>query len=286
MNEAVVRSVDRPGGAPAGGHGADMYADPATLGSEGDPDGLIDLRNRAAYPDRRLPLQGMTALVTGADRAVGRRVALELVRAGSRIVLLGGDHRKLRAVADEALPDGTAVQLTARPGNLREVVSAADFFIRMDKPLDILVHAAYDEFRQTVADGPVDQLDHHYLVNLRSPYALTQQLLPVLKRSGGLVVFTMSDRALHAGAGDAHSGPSLFGLRALAESLRDECVHHGVRVTNVFASEVGDDAPADPLAHRQHLRPADVARAVLGVCSLGPAVELTELRVRPLQKVG
>lgn len=251
-------------------------------------DTTIDLRDSAGGSvERRRPLQGLTVLVTGADRPVGRSIAVAAARAGARLVVMGDRLGELRRTASAAAPDGTAVALHATLGSVRDTLSAARFYEQMDKPLDLLVHASTDAYRHTVADGPLEQLDHHYLVNLRAPYALTQALLPVLKRSGGQVIFVTSDGALYAEVGDAHSGPTLFGQRALADSLRDECIQHGVRVLNLFAAEVSDDdGPVDPLATRWRLRPSDIARTVVAACSLGPTVEVTELRVRPLQQVG
>ena len=81
------------------------------------------------------------------------------------------------------------------------------------------------------------------------------------------------------------------GLRALADSLRDEVNHDGIRVLSVYLGRV-----AGPLQEEIHalegkayrpgelIQPEDVAGIVVHALALPSTAELTELDIRPQQR--
>jgi 3-oxoacyl-[acyl-carrier protein] reductase len=140
------------------------------------------------------PCNGKTALVTGASRGIGRAAALELAKAGAQILVhYGRNAAEARAVVDEikaaggraeaigadlAAPDG-AHKLAAR---VRAIVG--------DR-LDILVANAGVSKAATIEETTVEDFDALFAVNVRAPFFLIQQLLPILKE-GSSVIFTSS----------------------------------------------------------------------------------------------
>ena len=146
---------------------------------------------------------GKTALVTGASRGIGRAAAIALARAGAQVVAhYGRNAAEARAVvnqikqaggrseavgADLSEPQGPH-KLAAR---VREIVG--------DR-LDILVANAGISKAATIEETTVEDFDEQFAVNVRSPYFLVQQLLPILKEDSS-VVFT-SSLAAHAAVGN------------------------------------------------------------------------------------
>jgi 3-oxoacyl-[acyl-carrier protein] reductase len=127
-------------------------------------------------------LQGKAALVTGASRGIGRATASALARAGAHVLvhygrsaqdaesLVAGIHAKggrAEAIkADLGTPDGAT--LLAR--EVRSIVG---------KRLDVLVSNAGISKGATIKDHTVEDFDNLFATNVRSPFFLVQQLLPV-----------------------------------------------------------------------------------------------------------
>ncbi len=138
-------------------------------------------------------LKNKTALVTGASRGIGRAAARALAAAGARIIVHYGqaaveaeslvaeirtDGGQADAVAaDLAAPDG-AHTLAAR---VRELVGR----------LDVVVANAGISKAATIEDTTVADFDRLFAVNVRAPFFLVQQLLPLLG-DGASVIFVSS----------------------------------------------------------------------------------------------
>src|SRR5207244_6230485 len=100
--------------------------------------------------------------------------------------------------------------------------------------LDAVVHSAGTIAFGKLEDASIADLDAQYRANLRGPYALTQALLPLLRRAGGDVIFVNSTACLGPRAGAGQFAATQAALRAVADSLRDEVNGQGVRVMSVF----------------------------------------------------
>ena len=147
-------------------------------------------------------LVSRTALVTGASRGIGRATARALAAAGARVIVHYGSAAKeaesivaeIRASggqadavgADLGAPDG-AHKLAA---NVRKLVGGQ---------LDIIVANAGIATAATIEDQTVEEFDRMFAVNVRAPFFLVQQLLPLL-RDGSSVVL-MSSLAARASVG-------------------------------------------------------------------------------------
>jgi 3-oxoacyl-[acyl-carrier protein] reductase len=139
-------------------------------------------------------LSGKTALVTGASRGIGRASALALAKAGAQVLVhYGRGAKEAEAVvaqirkaggradaiaADLAAPDG--------PHRLAKQVRAI-----VGDRLDILVANAGISKAATIEETTVEDLDKLFAVNVRGPFFLVQQLLPILSK-GSSIVFVSS----------------------------------------------------------------------------------------------
>jgi 3-oxoacyl-[acyl-carrier protein] reductase len=138
-------------------------------------------------------LQNKTALVTGASKGIGRATALALARAGANVLVHYGrsvqEAESLVAAiraqggrtnvvsADLGTPDG--VPLLAK-----QVRSMAG-----DR-LDVLVLNAGISKAARIADYTVEDFDKLFSTNVRGPFFLVQQLLPVLGDGSNIVVIS------------------------------------------------------------------------------------------------
>ena len=115
---------------------------------------------------------------------------------------------------------------------------------------------------------------------------LTQELIPLLVRRRGQIVFINSTAGFTARANIGQYAATKHGLRAIADSLRDEINGAGVRVLTVYPGRT-----ATPTQERLHalegktyrpdrlLQPEDVASVVVHALCLPRTAEVTEIRI-------
>jgi 3-oxoacyl-[acyl-carrier protein] reductase len=138
-------------------------------------------------------LQGKTALVTGASRGIGRATASALADAGARVLVHYGrsaQHaeslvtaiRANRGRADAISADlGTPEGATLLAKEVRSIVA---------ERLDVLVLNAGISKAARLADHTVEDFDNLFATNVRSPFFLVQQLLPILGEGSNIVVIS------------------------------------------------------------------------------------------------
>jgi NADP-dependent 3-hydroxy acid dehydrogenase YdfG len=102
------------------------------------------------------------------------------------------------------------------------------------------------------------------------------------------VVLINSGAGKAAKAGWSAYAAAKHGLKALADSLRDEVRSDGVRVTSVFPGRTATDMQAEVHAHEGKVydpacfvRPEDVARVALLALRTPPPAVVDEISVRP-----
>ncbi len=227
-------------------------------------------------------MKDQLALITGASGGIGSAIASALDKEGVRLFLVGRNLEKLTVAGETFRADLTDdAQLRATAAKVREVFGG----------VDLLIHSIGLFRAGPIATSPVEDLDAQYRVNLRVPYLLTQELLPSLIERQGQVVFVNSGAGSHPARGSwgAYSATK-HGLRALADSLRDEVNKKGVRVLTVFPGRTAtamqeevhrfEGRPYDPT---RFLQPEDIAASVVQALRLPRTAELTDLHIRPMQ---
>jgi NADP-dependent 3-hydroxy acid dehydrogenase YdfG len=238
-------------------------------------------------PNKRLDKK--VAVVTGASSGVGRSIALALAEEGADVVLLGRRMSLLRAVAEKCGRSGS--RAVCYKVDLLRAATILETKARITKAfggVDILIHSAGAIAPSNVDTASLADLDWQYQCNLRAPFALTQALLPTLKRRGGQIVFLNSTVGLVGGAGVSQYSATKHGLKALADSLREEVNPYGVRVLSIFLGRTATPMQAkvhawEGTSYRpaQLIQPEQVAAVVIGALTLGPEAEITDVRMRP-----
>jgi NAD(P)-dependent dehydrogenase (short-subunit alcohol dehydrogenase family) len=139
-------------------------------------------------------LANKTALVTGASRGMGRATALAVAAAGARVIVhYGRNADEAKAVVDQirsagGRADAVAANLAAPDGAHTLAVQVRNL---IGTRLDILVSNAGISKATPIESITIKDFDELFAVNVRAPYFLLQQLLPILGE-GGSVVFVSS----------------------------------------------------------------------------------------------
>lgn len=139
---------------------------------------------------------GKTALVTDAYRGTGRAAALALGKAGAQVLVHHHNRtRRAETVVEEILAAGGKAQaissdLTTREGP-HDLAHRTHHIV--GERLDILVLTAAPSKVTTLEETSVDDLDTALAMNVRAPFFLVQQLLPILGRGSSIIFASAAD---------------------------------------------------------------------------------------------
>jgi 3-oxoacyl-[acyl-carrier protein] reductase len=196
-------------------------------------------------------LAGKTALVTGASRGIGRASALALARMGVQVLV------HYARGAKEA--DNVAAEIRKGGGRAETVaadLAAADGPHKLARQvrgivgdrLDILVANAGFSKAATIEDTTVADFDALFAVNVRAPFFLVQQLLPILHEGSSIVL--LSSLAAHAVVGTIPAYSATKGaIDTLVKHLASALGQRGIRVNavapGIVATEMSSFAKTD-----------------------------------------
>lgn len=173
-------------------------------------------------------LDGRVVLITGANRGIGRALALAAGRLGATVVLSGRSEKKLEKVYDalvaEGCPTPALLPLDLENALAAQYDAAAAALQSEFGRLDGLVHNA----GLLLTRSPIEHYDvptwcRVLQVNLTAPFALTQVCLPLLAQSpDASVILTSSAVGRRGRAYWGAYAASKAGLENLTEVLAHE----------------------------------------------------------------
>ena len=233
-------------------------------------------------------LEGKTALVTGASRGIGRATASALADAGARVLVhYGRSAQEAQSLvesihskggrADAIKADlGTSEGATLLAKGVRSIVG---------ERLDVLVSNAGISKAATIKDHTVEDFDNLFATNVRSPFFLVQQLLPILGEGSNIIV--ISSLGAHAVVGKpGMENPSILAyastkgaLETLVKNWAAILGPRGIRVnavapgvidtdmSNFARTEAGREATLGMQALKRIGKPEDVADVVAFLAS-------------------
>jgi len=232
-------------------------------------------------------LSGRTAVVTGASRGIGARIAAALAGDGVQVVMLARNEAKLNERAASLAGSIPVVCDVTKPESVEK--AAQRIMSELKRAPDILVNNAGVFGVSTVDQTTVEFLVNTINTNLVGPFLLVRAFLGEMKkRKAGHVVTigSIADRTIFTG--NAAYSAAKFGLRAIHEVMRAELQGTGVRTTLVSPAATDTDiwntvAVTDPVGNphskRPMLDPDDVVRAVMFALSQPDHVSIDELRL-------
>lgn len=193
------------------------------------------------------PLQGKTALVTGASRGIGRAAAARLASDGAHVLVhYGASQAEAETLVAELAAAGLGAE--AIGADLGDAAAVEDLASRVTaslsgKKLDILVNNAGIADYTASHETTVETLDRLYAVNVRAPFLLTARLAPTLA-DGGSVIFTSSIVAKTYFPGVTAYAITKGAVDTLVLFLAGEYGPRGIRVNGVAPGAIATDMSA------------------------------------------
>jgi 3-oxoacyl-[acyl-carrier protein] reductase len=190
------------------------------------------------------PLDGMTALVTGASRGIGAAAAIKLAEAGARVVVhyhAARDKAEATARECERLGAGTLV--------LQADLGSPDGPDRLKRALDeaglepdILVNNAGVSRYGLFTDVTERDWDEVVGVNLRGVFRLTQLIVPAMvRRRYGRIINVSSVWGIAGASCEVLYSLTKGGVNAFTKALAKELAPSGVTVNAVAPGVVETD---------------------------------------------
>ena len=188
-------------------------------------------------------LSNRVALVTGGSRGLGRATAARLAEQGARVIVHYAASRDAAdaVVADVRAKGGQAdalgADLAAPDGahRLADAVKALGI-----ARLDILVANAGIAELTPIEQETVESFDRHFAVNVRAPFFLVQQLLPLLGE-GSSVIFLSSVVARVAFDNSAIYSATKGAIEVLTRNLAKDLGPRGIRVNAIAPGAIDTD---------------------------------------------
>src|SRR6202048_1223044 len=198
----------------------------------------------------RMVQHDRTALVTGASRGIGRATALALAETGAHVLVhYGRSAQEAESVVSQIQTNGgsaNAISADLGTPNGHALLARQVLSIVRDR-LDVLVLNAGISKSARIADYTAEDFDNLFVTNIRSPFFLVQQLLPVLGEGSNIVV--ISSIGAHAVAGKPDlENPSILAYASTKGALETLVKHwaailgpRGVRVNAVAPGAIDTD---------------------------------------------
>lgn len=221
------------------------------------------------------------ALITGASRGIGRATALELAKAGAKIVVNYAGNAAAAQEVLKAIQDmgGQAIAVQANIAVAAEVDELIQKTIDAFGSIDILVNNAgitRDTLLMRMKEADWDAvLD----TNLKGVFLCTKAVAKLMmKQRSGKIINMTSVVGLTGNAGQANYAAAKAGVVGFTKSMAKELGSRGITVNAVAPgfiatdmTEVLPDSVKEQMTTTIPLgrpgTPSDVAKAVLFLCS-------------------
>lgn len=235
----------------------------------------------------RFSFTGKSAIVTGGGTGIGQATTWALLAAGAKTVLITGRRlekleQTARAAADRGFQNAVRccdADMTQPEGRARISAMAQDL-----EALDLLVNNAGAFVYQALATSDDQSLDDIFAINVKAPFALMRDLLPLLETSQGSIVNISSTLAEKPIANTSIYNGAKAAIIQMTRSLALELGPAGVRVNAVLPAVVATPMYRDrfdsELAYKETMEtmakehplgrvgsPDDIAQAILFLAS-------------------
>ena len=229
-------------------------------------------------------VSGKVALVTGGSRGIGEMIAEGYVRAGVRTYISARKAEACNATAERLSALGECISIPADLSTLESIETLVGEIGRREDRLDILVNNAGATWGAPVGEFPEGGWDKVMTINVKSPFFLTQALLPLLEKAGSAedparIIMVGSIDGLNVNRLPTFSyGPSKAAVhhlaRTLAAHLADRHITANAIAPGLFPSKMTAatiDAMGEKIIAgtplRRHGRPEDMAGIAIYLAS-------------------
>jgi NAD(P)-dependent dehydrogenase (short-subunit alcohol dehydrogenase family) len=184
-------------------------------------------------------VRGKFVLVTGGSRGIGLGIARGFVAAGANVLIAARNAGDCDAAASKLSEFGTCVSVPGDVGSLADIGRLVARIATHAPHLNVLVNNAGATWGEPLETYPEAQWDTVLDVNLKAPFFLVQQLLPLLRKAS-----TAEDPARVINVGSI-AGIVPMARNSYAYAASKAGLHH---LTQILARHLAPDINVNAIA--------------------------------------
>jgi NAD(P)-dependent dehydrogenase (short-subunit alcohol dehydrogenase family) len=237
-------------------------------------------------------LSGKVAWITGGGSGIGLAGAIELVKAGARVVISGRTERTTREAEKQLKALGDAEGTLLDVADKKAVVATAADIEKRHGRIDILVTSAGTNIggaKRNFKTMSLEGWDDVVAINLNGLFYCCHAVIPGMRaRKDGLIINISSWAGRYA---SVLTGPAYNATKraviAVTESINMEECMHGIRATSILPGEVAtpilEKRPVPPTKEERArmAQPEDFGKAILFVATMPARSCVNELVIAP-----
>ncbi|MBX2961363.1 MAG: SDR family oxidoreductase [Cyclobacteriaceae bacterium] len=220
-------------------------------------------------------MKDKVVIITGGSSGIGKALAFEFGRNGSKLLITGRNKHDLDEAVNELRQDGIEVTgFNADVSNEEDNKRMAQEAIRLYGTIDILINNAGISMRSSFEDVQLDVVKKVMDINFYGAVYATHYCLPEIIKNKGSIVGISSIAGFRGLPGRTGYSASKFALNGFLEVLRTEYLHRGVHVltacpgftaTNIRMRALladGQEQKESPRKEDKEMTPQECARHI------------------------
>ena len=228
---------------------------------------------------------GMTILVTGASRGIGKAIAEIFAANGHDLFISSRNEVALYKAMEELQTKYPSISIKAKAfdlSNKEQAKELGNWCLKYSIP-DILVNNAGLFEPGSVHNEPEGTLESQLAINVHSAYHLTRILLPkMMERRSGHIFNMCSIASLDAYDNGGAYSISKFAIYGFSKNLREEMKPYNIKVTSVHPGAVLTDSwEGYDNSSKRIMEAEDIAKMVFACRQLSVAACVEEIVIRP-----
>ena len=227
-------------------------------------------------------MQNKVAIITGANKGIGKAIAMGLATLNYQTVLIGRNEADLDKVSTQIERENKIQPLVFQLDitNSKAVREIIQTVVERFGRIDVLVNNAGIYFG---GSSTISEEDFRKMLetNLTAQFVFLHKVIPVMKKQQSGYIFNVASRAGKIGFSDSGGySASKFGLVGLSQSLYRELNPLGIRVTALCPGWVNTKMAYEagtPLQGEQMIQPEDLFETIKWLLSLSPGACVKEV---------
>ena len=189
------------------------------------------------------------ALITGASRGIGRRLALSFAGAGYSVII---NYLSNKAQAEETLSlikksGGSGRLINADVSDPVSAQKLVEDIANAEQRLDVVINNAGITRDHTIVKMTYEEWDEVIKTNLYGPFNLIKESARAMAKNGGAIINIGSISAFQGSCGAANYSASKGGIVSLTKAAARELGRFNIRVNAVLPgfhlTDLGQKAP-------------------------------------------
>jgi NAD(P)-dependent dehydrogenase (short-subunit alcohol dehydrogenase family) len=180
-------------------------------------------------------LKNKTALITGGNSGIGFATAKEFLEQGATVIITGRSQAGLEQAKKEL--NGQVHTILSNTSNLNDIRNLAKEVKQITPHLDVVfVNAGIGKFAPIEAVTE-DHFDEQFNTNVKGAYFTIQELLPLIKDGGSIILNTSVSAHMGMASSSVYSATKAA-LLTFARTLSAELIPRRIRVNAISPGPV------------------------------------------------